>query len=168
MDGFIARENGDLDWLPSGKAGGSDGDYGYGAFMDTVDFIVMGRHTFEKALTFDGWPYHHKRVAVLTTREPSIPPDLMGSVGCMSGSPADIVARLAGSGARHLYIDGGKTIQQFLDAGMLRRLIVTRIPILIGRGIPLFGPLQRDIRLSHIKTTQFESGFIQSEYEIAA
>lgn len=84
----------------------------------------------------------------------------------MSGSPSELVNQLSERGARHLYIDGGKTIQRFLDAGLIQQLIITRVPILIGNGIPLFGPLKRDILLRHIKTREFASGLVQSKYEV--
>jgi dihydrofolate reductase len=86
----------------------------------------------------------------------------------MAGEPAEIVAQLEARGIRHAYIDGGVTIQRFLDAGLIQRLIVTRVPVLIGAGISLFGPLRRDVRLRHIATRQYRSGLVQSEYEVAA
>ncbi len=160
VDGFIARPNGDLDWLPAG--GGEP--HGYDEFIASVDAIVMGRKSFEMVLTFDPWPYGDKRVVVLSSR----PVDLSGAVGGvveqMAGPPAEIVARLAASGAYHLYIDGGITIQRFLRAGLIQRLIVTRVPVLIGDGIPLFGTLPRDVRLRHVMTRHYPSGLVQTEY----
>jgi dihydrofolate reductase len=84
----------------------------------------------------------------------------------MNGSPADIVSRLAARGAQHVYVDGGVTIQGFLRAGLIDRLVVTRVPVLIGDGIPLFGALPRDITLRHVATRSFPSGLVQSEYEV--
>jgi dihydrofolate reductase len=162
VDGFIARPNGDLDFLPPG--GGEP--HGYNEFIATVDAIVIGRKTFETVLAMDEWPYGNKRVVVLSSR----PIDLSGVDGVveqMSGSPADIVSRLAASGARHLYVDGGITIQGFLRAGLVQRLVITHVPVLIGEGVPLFGTLPHDIRLRHIATRYYPSGLVQSEYEIA-
>jgi dihydrofolate reductase len=161
LDGFIARPNGDLDFLPEG--GGEP--HGYDEFIASVDAIVIGRKTFETVLGFEGWPYGEKRVVVLSSR----PLDLSaagGAVEQMSGPPAEIASRLAASGARHIYVDGGITIQRFLCAGLIQRLVVTRVPVLIGNGIPLFGVLPRDIRLSHVATRHFPSGLVQSEYEV--
>jgi dihydrofolate reductase len=166
LDGFIARKNDELDWLPFPNENTADGDYGYGEFIKSVDYIVMGRRTFEKALTFGEWLYHEKRVVVLSSQSIVFSPKLSGSVECMAGSPGEIISGLAKRGGRHLYIDGGKTIQQFLDCGVVNRLIITRVPILLGQGIPLFGPLQRDIELKHMNTRAFSSGLVQSEYEI--
>jgi dihydrofolate reductase len=162
VDGFIARTDGGLDWLPEG--GGEP--HGYDEFIASVDALVIGRNTYEVVLAFDAWPYGDKRVVVLSHR----PIDLKAPIGAvveqMSGSPSEIVSRLAASGAHHLYVDGGITIQEFLRAGLIDRLVVTRVPVLIGQGIPLFGSLPHDIRLHHIATRSFPSGLVQSEYEI--
>ena len=161
LDGFIARQNGEYDFLPEG--GGEP--HGYDEFIAAVDTIVIGRKTFETVLTLDPWPYGNKRVVVLSSR----PLDLSASRGAveqMSGSPAQIVAQLAASGARHAYIDGGVTIQNFLRAGLIQRLVITRVPVLIGEGVPLFGRLEREIRLRHVGTKQYQSGLVTSEYEV--
>lgn len=164
VDGFIARPNHDLDWLPEG--GGEP--HGYEEFMATVDALVIGRKTFEKVLTFDPWPYGTKRVVVLSSKPLDLSTVVGGVVEQMSGSPFEIVAQLAASGANNLYIDGGITIQRFLQAGLIQRLIITRVPVLIGSGIPLFGPLRHDVRLTHISTRHFPSGLVQSEYRVLA
>ncbi len=161
VDGFIARANDDLDFLPPG--GGEP--HGYNEFIASVDAIVIGRKTFEKVLTFGDWPYGNKRVVVLSSR----PIDLSvvrGVVEQMAGQPAEIVAQLAARGIHNLYIDGGVTIQRFLRAGAIHRLIITRVPVLIGEGVPLFGALPHDIRLRHVATRHFPSGLVQSEYEV--
>lgn len=165
LDGYIARENGDIDWLPHEEGG--EEDYGFRAFFESVDALVMGRNTYELVRTFGDWPYGSKRVIVLTSRSLDIAAALAPTVEVMSGSPQEILDRLAARGARHLYIDGGKTVQDFLAAGLIRRLIITRIPILIGRGIPLFGPVPHDIRLRHIETRTYPNGLVQSEYDVA-
>ncbi|MGA3089567.1 MAG: dihydrofolate reductase family protein [Terriglobales bacterium] len=164
VDGFIARRNGDFDFLPEG--GGEP--HGYDEFMATVDTLVIGRKTFETVLTLATWPYGDKRVVVLSSR----PLDLSAAGGCvveqMAGPPSEIVSKLAASGAQHLYVDGGMTIQGFLRAGLIQRLIITRVPVLIGDGIALFGTLPRDLRLRHIATQQYPSGLVKSEYQVAA
>jgi dihydrofolate reductase len=167
LDGFIARANGDLDWLTGAQSASTEQDYGYQEFMDTVDTIVVGRNTFELVLTFDTWPYSGKKVVVLSSRPNAIPPHLANDVEWLSLPPQRLVGRLAAQGATHLYVDGGKTIQGFLNAGLIDELTITRVPILIGAGVPLFGPLNHDIRLAHIATRQFESGFVQSKYRVA-
>jgi dihydrofolate reductase len=168
LDGFIARPNGSFDFLPEG--GGEP--HGYDEFMATVDALVIGRNTFETVLAFPEWPYGGKRVVVLSSR----PIDFSavrgrighGVVEQMSGGPAEMVAQLAAGGVQHIYVDGGITIQRFLRAGLIHRLTITRVPVLIGEGIPLFGALPRDVRLRHIATQQYRSGLVKSEYEVVA
>jgi dihydrofolate reductase len=167
LDGFIARANGDLDWLAGAESASAGQDYGYQEFMDTVDTIVVGRNTFELVLTFDTWPYSGKRVVVLSSGPNAIPLHLADDVEWLSLPPRRLVERLAARGATHLYVDGGKTIQGFLNAGLINELTITRIPILIGTGVPLFGPLNHDVSLTHIATRQFENGFVQSKYRVA-
>ncbi len=162
LDGFIARANGDLDFL---EAGGGE-PHGYDEFIATVDALVIGRKTFETVLTFGSWPYGNKPVVVLSTR-PLAPTPPGAMVERMSGAPADIVSQLAARGIGHIYVDGGITIQRFLEAGLIHRLIITRVPVLIGGGIPLFGAVPRDIPLKHVATRHYASGLVQSEYLVA-
>lgn len=162
VDGFLARPDGTFDFLEEG--GGEP--HGYDEFIQSVDTIVIGRNTFEIVGAFPAWPYGDKRVVVLSSR----PLDLSaakGAVEQMGGSPAQIVARLAATGAQHLYVDGGITVQRFLRAGLIQRLVISRVPVLIGDGIPLFGSLPRDVRLRHVATRQYPAGLVQSEYQVA-
>jgi dihydrofolate reductase len=162
VEGFIARPDGALDFLPAG--GGEP--HGYDEFIATVDAIVIGRKTYETVLGFDGRPYGRKRVVVLSSRPLDLSVVKDGVVEQMGGNPADIVAKLATTGSQHLYVDGGITVQGFLRAGLVTRLVVTRVPVLIGEGIPLFGSLPHDVRLSHVATRSYPSGLVQSEYEV--
>jgi dihydrofolate reductase len=162
VDGYIARANDDLDFLP--EDGGEP--HGYDEFMATVDVVLIGRKTFEKVLSMGPWPYGDKRVVVLSSHPVDLSAAVGGVVEQMAGPPAQIVARLEASGARHAYVDGGATIQGFLSAGLIRRLIITRVPVLIGAGIPLFGALPHDIRLRHISTRHYASGLVQTEYAV--
>src|SRR5580693_7290142 len=112
VDGFIARLNGDLDFLPPG--GGEP--HGYDEFIASVDALVIGRKTFETVLAFPVWPYGEKRVVVLSSRPVDLYAVRGGVVEQMGGPPAEIVAKLAARGVHHLYVDGGITIQGFLRA----------------------------------------------------
>ena len=163
VDGFIARPNDGLDFLPEG--GGEP--HGYDEFIASVDAIVMGRKTFEKVLTLGPWPYGDKRVVVLSSRPVDLAAAVGGVVEQMAGAPAEIVSQLAASGAHHLYVDGGITIQGFLRAGLIQRLVITRVPVLIGEGVPLFGSLPHDVRLRHMATRHYPSGLVQTEYHVA-
>ena len=162
VDGFIARPNGDLDFLPAD--GGES--HGYNEFFASVDAIVIGRGTFETVLAFPSWPYEKKQVIVLSSRQLDLSAVRGGVVEQMGGSPTEIVAKLAARGFRHLYVDGGITIQRFLREGLIQRLTITRVPVLIGSGIPLFAALPRDVRLRHIQTQHYPSGLVKTEYEV--
>jgi len=162
VDGFIARPSGELDFLPPG--GGEP--HGYNEFMAEIDALVIGRKTFETVLAFPSWPYGKKRVVVLSSRPLDFSVLKGAVVEQMAGSPADIVAKLAATGAHHLYIDGGITIQGFFRAGLIQRLIITRVPVLIGEGIPLFGTLPHDIQLRHVSTQHYKGGLVKSEYQV--
>lgn len=161
VDGYIARRDGSLDFLP-----GDDGEsHGFDEFMATVDALVMGRKTYETVLSFGSWPYGTKPVFVLSTR-PLAPAPSGAIVERLSGPPADVAAQLAARGVGHAYVDGGITIQRFLAAGLVQRLVITRVPVLLGGGIPLFGALPRDVRLTHVATRTYASGLVQSEYRV--
>jgi dihydrofolate reductase len=160
LDGFIARSDGALDWLPAG--GGEP--HGYDEFIATVDAILIGRKTFETVLSFDAWPYGRKPVVVLSRTLSAVTVPEGAVCERMEGSPREIVDRLAARGMEHLYVDGGITVQGFLREGLIQRMTITRIPVLLGSGIPLFGPMTGDLRFEHIATRSFPSGMVQSEY----
>lgn len=166
LDGFIARKDGSIDWLPTGEESDPDEDYGYQEFIQTIDAMVMGRNSYEVVRSFDLWPYGDMPVVVLSSREIEIPEAIHSTVSSISAPSTEVVQRLDEQGFSHLYIDGGKTIQGFLREGLIDQLIITRIPILIGEGIPLFGPLNRDIKLKHVTTQSYDNGLVQSTYEV--
>ena len=159
LDGFIARENDGLDFLPDDPGEG----HGYQEFYDTVDVMIIGRRLYEVALGFGAWPYGPKPVFVLSTRELATAPE-GAVVERLSGTPAEVLASVESRGFQHAYVDGGITIQRFLNAGLIERLVITHVPVLIGSGIPLFGPLDHDVRLRHVQTKILSSGLVQSEY----
>lgn len=166
VDGFIAREKGSIDWLTSRGEAKSGEDYGYRDFINSVDAIVMGHNTYEQVLSFDSWPYGKKSLIVLSSRKVKIPKNIEKTISQMSGSPKEVIEDLKKEGFKHLYIDGGKTIQSFLKEGLIQQLIITMVPILIGSGISLFGSLPHDVRLQHIGTRQFDDGLVQCRYQV--
>ena len=164
VDGFLARPNDALDFLRAGE----QEPHGFEEFYDSVDVVVIGRKTFEVVLTFGKWYYGKKPVRVLSSHPLDFASIQGGVVEQMSGEPAEIAAQLKAHGFKHAYIDGGITIQRFLAAGLIDRLVITRVPVLIGEGIPLFGPVPRDINLRHVATRTYRGGLVQSEYELGA
>ena len=165
LDGFIARPDGGLDWLPVPDPEDPE-DYGYHAFMDSVDCLVMGRKSFETVMAFEPWPYGEKRVIVLSATLDAISTPIGGQVELFKGSQEALVEKLSAEGVRRVYLDGGKTIQGFLRAGLVSDILITTIPVLIGQGIPLFGPLDGDIALTHLRTEAYPNGFVQSVYAV--
>ena len=167
LDGFIAREDGDIDWLDVANELVPEGeDCGFFAFLDSVDCLIMGRNTYEKVLSFGQWPYGEKPVTVVSSHKIEIPDSLPETVSWSSESPRDLTKRLNSEGAKKIYVDGGITVQKFLEEGLVKDITITIIPVLIGSGIPLFGKLAKDILLNHISTKAYDFGFVQSLYEV--
>lgn len=162
LDGFIAREDDALDWLHGAYHG--DDDHGYAEFMRDIDVLVMGRGTYETVLGFDHWPFAGQRVVVLSRTGAAAIDD--ARVEVHPGPVPALCAHLEATGARHAYVDGGRVIQSFLEAGRLDAITITRIPVLIGRGKPLFGDAGRDVSLAHDRTVTYPSGFVQSRYVV--
>ncbi|MDJ0571731.1 MAG: dihydrofolate reductase family protein [Pleurocapsa sp. MO_192.B19] len=167
LDGFIARTGGELDWLDRANATVTESeDCGYRAFIESIDVLIMGRKTYEQVLSLGQWSYGSKPVIVLSSNKIEIPARLAQTVSHSSESPQELYDRLREKGAKRLYIDGGNTIQRFLAEGLIDNLTVTVIPIILGKGIPLFGDLKQDILLRHIATKTYNFGFVQLTYEI--
>jgi len=167
LDGFIARPDGALDWLPVPGPDDPE-DYGYHTFMDSIDALVMGRKTFESVLAFDPWPYAGKRVIVLSESRTTLPEGFEARAELFNGPIKDLVKKLTREGVRRVYLDGGNTIQRFLRAGRVNDMLITRIPILIGQGIPLFGSLATDIPLALEESRAYPNGFVQYRYHVTA
>jgi dihydrofolate reductase len=162
IDGYIATPDGGVDWLHEVPNPDND-DYGYSEFVESIDALVMGRNTFEKVLTFGEWPYQ-KKVFVLSSSLTQIPEELKGSVEILCGSLSEVLSEIEIQGFRNLYIDGGKLIQSLLSEDRIDELIVTRIPVILGSGIPLFGKLRATLRFKHIDTTIHNNALVQSRY----
>ncbi len=164
LDGFIADRYDGLDWLQAVPNPAGD-DFGFGAFIDSIDALVMGRRTFEIVSGFEGdWPYPQP-VFVLSSGRIDVPERLKGKVEPVQGAPGEIAEALAVKGFQRLYIDGGKTVQSFLSAGMVDEMIVTRIPVLLGAGVSLFGELPRSQSFTHVETKVFLDQLVQSHYQ---
>lgn len=164
VDGFLARADDRLDFL---EAGGQE-PHGFEEFFASIDVVVMGRRTFEVVQKLGGLGFLAKKpVVVLSGRGVDLSA-VQGQIEQMSGEPTQIVAQLRARGFKHAYIDGGITVQRFLAAGLVDRMVITRVPVLVGDDIPLFGPLPRDIRLGHVATRDYRGGLVQSEYELGA
>ena len=166
LDGYIARPDGDINWLMEADESGGKEDYGYKEFSDTVDCMVMGRNSMEKAMSFPEWPYEGKRVIVLSNTLKEAPSQLQDKVELYSGSLIKLVTELKNDGCKRIYIDGGKTIQSFINEGLVTDITITKIPVLLGEGLSLFGKTKHDIKLKHIESKSYPGGFVKSTYEV--
>ena len=162
LDGFIAGKDGDLGWLNE-IPNPSKSDYGYSEFIENIDALVMGRNTFEKVLSFGGGAWD-KPVFVLSNTLDKVPAELEGKVEFVKGDLKTLVAMLKKRGYENLYIDGGKVIQSFLKEDLVDEMILTRIPILLGEGIPLFGKLESHMKFKLVKTVTYNDKLVSSHY----
>ena len=159
LDGYIADKNGSLDWLPHPEGD----DLGFDDFLNSIDALVMGRNTFETVVGFGGDWFYTKKVFVVSNTLTTIPDKLKDKVELIKGTPEEILEITKQQGYKNLYIDGGKTIQCFLQENLIDEIIITTIPILLGGGSPLFGLLENNITLEH-KSTKVIKGLVQSHY----
>ena len=162
LDGFIAKKDGDIAWLT--QFASDEAFASYEEFTGNIDAIVIGRGTFEKVLSFPSWPYD-KKVFVLSASVKHVPAPLQDKVTIVSMAPAELLAHLSKEGFSSIYIDGGKVIQGFLNADLIDRLIVSRVPVLLGDGIPLFGALYTELQFTHLRTMVQSNGLVRSYYE---
>jgi len=164
IDGYIAREDGSMDWLMD-LPNPDQSDYGFSVFLGKIDGIIMGRNSFEAVLEFNEWPYTVPvPVFVLSNTLKELPPGLPVKVEILHGELKPMVESLRARGFNHLYIDGGKTIQGFLREDLIDEMIITRIPILLGAGIPLFSNSVPELRFEHVKTDVLNNMLVRSRY----
>jgi len=161
LDGFIARKDGDIDWLT--QFANEEAIQAYQELTSRIDAIVIGRGTFEKVLTFPSWPYE-KKVFVLSSSLKQVSEKLKDTVTVLSMKPTEVLRYLSEKGFSSIYVDGGKVIQDFLNENLIDELIISKVPVLIGTGIPLFGSLDKDIQFSHVKTLVASNGLVRSYY----
>ncbi|NCF69801.1 MAG: dihydrofolate reductase [Chloroflexi bacterium] len=165
LDGFIARPDGDVSWLHEVEPIEGGDDAGFGEFFGSVDVLVMGRGTFEKVLEFD-WPYGAMPVIVLSRSLTEVPKKLRDRVRIEAPTPQVLLEKLSQEGFKRLYLDGGKVIQSFLREGLVDDMTLTTIPVLIGEGLPLFGRIDKDIKLRLLECRSWNNGFVQSKYQV--
>jgi dihydrofolate reductase len=161
LDGYIARRDGSIDWLGAVQRPGED--YGFRAFFDSVDALVIGRRTYEAALGFADWPYAGKRCLVLS--HAALRPRHGEEI--YAGDPQPVLERLAAEGVRRVYVDGGLVVSAFLAAGLVDDLTISVIPVLLGDGARLFGPGGVEEGLALLACRAFPSGLVQLEYRVS-
>jgi dihydrofolate reductase len=167
LDGFIARPDGAIDWLEQQNARLPAGeDCGYAAFFVGIDALLMGRKTFELVQGFDPWPYGDKPVIVLSRGGVAVPERLRATVSTTAEPPLALLQRLGREEVQRVYVDGGLTLQSFLCEGLLDEITVTTVPVLLGRGRPLFGALAGDVALELVASRHWDFGFVQNRWRV--
>lgn len=168
VDGFIARLDHDLSWL-TGDADvggapddGEGGDFGFAEFVSGIDALVMGRSTYDVIAPMAEWPYQGRPVHVLSS---SLAEGADARI-VVHRSFDEAVQALTDAGYRRVYVDGGRTVHQFLTAGLVDELTLSRVPVLIGTGHTPFGEFPADIPLEHVRTQAFSGGMVQSTYRV--
>ncbi|MFI5171397.1 MAG: dihydrofolate reductase family protein [Chitinophagales bacterium] len=164
LDGYIAGKDGDIEWLT--QYANEEAIVAFEELMVRIDAIVMGKNTFEKVLTFPTWPYE-KKVFVLSNSMKEIPEHLIGKATLLSMRPAKLLQHLSENGFKTIYVDGGKVIQDFLKDDLIDELIISKAPVIIGKGIPLFGEMDTMFRFKHNRTAVQSNGLVRSYYERA-
>lgn len=174
VDGYIATQDGGVDWLETaGKPDvdmGERSDMGMNSYMASVDCMIMGRKSMEKISSFDltpeQWPYGDIRIIVLSNTVKEAPDNLNGKVEMYSGDIPGLISKLENEGYQHAYIDGGATITSFINLELINEMIITKAPILLGDGKPLFGKTFKRIKLEDAEATAFPNSFVQVKYKV--
>lgn len=173
VDGYIATPDGGVDWLhTSGNLEADMGseDMGFQSFMDSVDCMIMGRKCMEMIssmnLTPEQWPYGDVRIVVLSNTVKEPPENLREKVEMYSGDIQELILKLESSGFKHAYIDGGSTITSFVNLKLINEITITKVPVLLGEGIPLFGKINKSVKLENAEASAFPNDFIQVKYSV--
>jgi dihydrofolate reductase len=164
LDGFIARENGSIDWLTE-YDNNPETDYGYSKFYSSIGTVLMGRKTYEQVLGFGSWPYKEKKSYVFTRqREPLL---RESNVEFVSGDIGEFVRQIKESTEEDIWLVGGsQLIKAFLEENFVQDLIIFVVPKILGSGIPLFDHIGKEIRLKTLRVEKYENGLVRMEYEV--
>lgn len=165
VDGFIATKEGSVDWLMEQEEARPDEDLGFESFLASCDCMIMGRKTLDQVVSFGEWVYEGKRVIVLSNTLKKAPDLVQDKIKIYNGELEHLLDQLEDEGINRVYVDGGTTIQSFLNMSRITDLTITRVPLLLGEGIPLFANIEQRIPLKHVSTETFSNGFVQSVYK---
>jgi dihydrofolate reductase len=174
VDGFISNKDGNIEWLHTAGNGkeikGENADMGLNDYLSSVDCMIMGRKCMEMIssmnLTPEQWFYGNLKIIVLSNTIKIAPENLKNKIEMYSGNLLKLTSKLESQGYKHAYIDGGSTIQNFINLRLINEITITKAPVLLGSGIPLFGSINKDIKLEKAKAIAFENDFIQVKYKL--
>ncbi|WP_319507506.1 dihydrofolate reductase family protein [uncultured Methanolobus sp.] len=159
LDGFIAAEGGNVDWLLPDK------EYDFDAFMHEVDTLLMGHKTYEQVLGFGKWPYEGKECYVFTKQHP-YPEDERVT---FSDDPVGTAENLIlGTGGAIWVVGGASIISPLLNKNLINELRIVVQPIVLGKGIPLFRDIKKSIKLELMGTQAYRSGIVELVYRPGA
>lgn len=173
-DGYIATPDGSVEWLHSSGKKDADmsnnPDMGFAKFVNSVDCMIMGRKCMQVIASFDipdeQWPYRDIKIYTISNSLTEPPANLVGKVEMYSGDIKSLINKLEQQGFKHAYIDGGATITSFINLKLINEMTITKAPILLGEGIPLFGKLNNTINLKNAESVNFPNDFIQVKYDV--
>ena len=162
LDGYIAREDGSIDWLFT------DADYGYTKFFDSIDTILVGRKTYDQSLEFDECPYKGKKVYVFTHDPQSKRSNQEKSVEYVGTNITGFVQHLTQqSGGKDIWLlGGGEIVSVLVNAGLVDAIILSIHPIILGRGVSLFNNIWKQVNLKLEDSQSFNSGLVQLHYKV--
>ena len=145
LDGYIARENGDIDWLPESS------ESSYDTFYKSIDTVIMGKTTYDQVLTFGEYPYKDKKSFVFTRTNKNNDEN----VEFVSDVEKFVKDGFSGAGGNIWLVGGAKIIASFLKLGVVDEIITTIIPVLLGKGIPLFRNIENETKLELVKIERY-------------
>ncbi len=164
LDGFIARENGSIDWLTKYE-NNPETDYGYSEFYASIGKVLMGRKTYEQALGFGEWPYREKKSYIFTRQKE--PMRRENNVEFVSEDIGEFVRQLKRNTEEDIWLVGGsQIIKVFFEENLVQDLIVFVVPIILGSGIPLFDHIGKEIGFRTGRVERYENGLVKLEYEV--
>ena len=161
LDGYIARPDGDIEWLS--KVERKDEDYGYSKFIESIDAIAMGSNTYRQVLGFGEWPYEGKTTFVFSkSRLHTDRPDILFMPDSLESSILNMEAR----GFDNIWLmGGGELISSFYRSGLIDEYMISIVPFILGKGIRLFGDTEKEADLKLVSSKKYDSGLVQVHYK---
>lgn len=156
LDGYIAKNDGNVDWLPV------TGSSGYDDFYKFIDTVIMGKTTYDQILTFGAYPYQDKKSYVFTRNNNHKKDENIIFVNDVEKLIKNILSNL---GMNIWLVGGSKIISNFINLGFVDEIIISIIPIVLGSGIPLFTNIQKETKFELIKTTDYGT-LVELHYKI--
>ena len=165
IDGYIAGPKGELDWLNAIEAP-KKGDYGYSELLNRTDTIIMGRKTYDMIIGFGiDWPYPNHKSYVITTDTNYVASSPKTEV--IDTDINELVSQLKLNNKKDIWLmGGGQLIVHFLKESLLDEMILTSVPVMLGKGIPLFPSNEKSSNWSLSKSEVFDTGLVNNTYTV--